>query len=172
MYKSIFWKFSSFSIVLSRFIKEHLHSFFGLRRCLNYSRTKQATALQFCVRLVRVFINISKKFGVFWILCSRFIKGHIDSFFGLCRRLNNSRMKQAAALKFCLRLVRVFENISWKFGSFSIVRSRVTTGHLLASFLCCVKIILKYTFFNPIQDGLFRSCSRMGGGDAKRPPDT
>ena len=26
------------------------------------------------------------------------------------------------------------------------------------------------TIFNPIQDGLFWGCTRMGGGGAKRPP--
>ena len=95
----------------------------------NNSRMNQATALTFCLRLVRVFISISWKFGSFSIVRSRVIRGHHHRFFGLRRRLNNLRPNQATALAFFLRLVRVFINISWKFGSFSIVCSRFTRGH-------------------------------------------
>ena len=120
---NISWKFGSFSIVCSRFRRGHHHRFFGLRRRLNNSRTNQATGLRFCLRLFRVLLNISWKFGSFSIARSLFTRGHHHRFFGLRRHLNNSRKNQATVLKFCLRLVQVFLNIFWKFGVFSIVCS-------------------------------------------------
>ena len=134
MFKSISWKFVGFSIVYSCFIKGHLRSFFWLCSGLNNSRTKQATTLKFWLRLVWMFKSISWKFAGFSIVLSRFIKGHFHSFFGLCRHLNNSRTKQATALKFWLRLVQMFKSISWTFGAFSIVRSPFMKGQPLTSF--------------------------------------
>ena len=43
--------------------------------------------------------------------------------------------KKAITLKFCLRLVRVFKSIFWKFGSFSVVRSSHKLRSNLAVFL-------------------------------------
>ena len=43
--------------------------------------------------------------------------------------------KKAITLKFCLRLVRVFKSIFWKFGSFSVVRSSLKLRSNLAVFL-------------------------------------
>ena len=95
----------------------------------NNSRTNQATVLKFWVRLLQLLLNISWKFGSFLIVRSRFTRGHHHRFFGFRRRLKNSRRNKAMALKFCLSLVRVLISISWKFGSFSIVRSRFIRGH-------------------------------------------
>ena len=36
--------------------------------------------------------------------------------------------------------------------------------------LIIVRIEFDVSFFNPIQDGLFRGCSRMGGGKKVPPP--
>ena len=127
---NISWKFGSFSIVRSRFTRGHHHRFFGLRRRLNNSRTNQATALRFCLRLFRDLRNISWKFGTFSIFRSRFTRGHHHRFFGLRRHLNNSRRNQATVFKFCLRLVQVFINIFWKFGAFSILCLSFIRGHL------------------------------------------
>ena len=129
MFKSSSYKFGFFSIACSRFIKGHRHRFFGLCRCLNNSRTKRAMAVKFWLRLLRMFKSISWKFGAFSNVCSHFIKGHPHRLFGFCRRLNNPRTKLAMALKFWLRLVRMFKSISLKFGAFSIVDSHFIKGH-------------------------------------------
>ena len=134
MFRNISGKFGAFSIVCSRFIKGHLHRFFVSCRRLKNSRTKQAMILKFWLRLVQMFKRIPWKFGAFSIVCSHFIKGHHHRFFRLCRHLNNSRTKQATALKFWLTLVQMFKSISYKFGAFSIVDSGFITGHPLTSF--------------------------------------
>ena len=84
-----------------------------------------------------MFRNISWKFGAFSIVCSRFIKGHLHRLFVSCRRLKNSRTKQAMTLKFWLRLVQMFKRIPWKFGAFSIVCSHFIKGHHHRFFRLC-----------------------------------
>ena len=136
--------FQLFVPFLLNSVKEHGNIVYMYKTKPNNSRTKQATAIKFWLRLVRVFKSICWRFGVFSIVRSRFIKGHLHRFFGLCRRLNNSRTKKAMTLKFWLRLARVLKSVSWKFGAFSIVCSPFIKS--FSRIFCCVETTLKHTF--------------------------
>ena len=135
-----------FSIVCSSllFFEKDLKNIIHISKSKpNKSRMNTATSLNFCLKLAQVFKSVCWKFGDFSMVCSIFIKVHKTAqkynrkYRSSHRWPNNSRRKQAAALKFSLWLLQVITMILVKFSGFSIVWSLfIKIGTPLHRFFC------------------------------------